>query len=130
MGVEGERPRILVLDDSALVGEAMHDALTRRGFEVNVATSIARLNALLLAWSPTMVLVDVNMPGIPGTDVCRWIKERIATQDVPVLLFSDIPETDLSALAGHCGADGFVSKRKGLERVAEQVSTLCEEIVW
>lgn len=127
---EQDRPKVLVLDDSAFVGEAAKAALEERGMDVRLVSSIARLNALLLAWSPTLVLLDVNMPGIEGTDVCKWLKARAETKAVPILLFSDMPEPELKRLVETCGADGCVSKRRGLQFVADHVSSLCEEIVF
>jgi CheY-like chemotaxis protein len=128
MSTEG-RPRILVVDDSSLVADATREALEQRGLEARVATSVSRANALILAWAPTMVLLDVKIPGVDGTDICRWFKERVVTRDIPVLLFTDLPEAGLPELVASCGADGYVTKRKGLDFVADQVSSLCEEIV-
>jgi DNA-binding response OmpR family regulator len=124
-----DRPKILIIDDSSFVASATREALEQRGLDARFATSVSRANALILAWRPTVVLLDVKMPGVDGTDICRWLKERIVTTGVPVYLFSDLPESGLPELVAACGADGYVTKRKGLAFVAERVSSLCEEIV-
>jgi hypothetical protein len=41
-----------------------------------------------------------------------------------------MPEGQLERIARECGADGWLSKMNGLERLPEQLHALCEEIVW
>jgi CheY-like chemotaxis protein len=124
------KPRILVMDDSEIALYATSVALEDQGFDVRVAQSLGAFNVILKTWSPNIVLTDVNMPGMNGAELCRWIKVRIDTQSVPVVLFSDLPEPELAELAEESGADAFVTKAAGLQSVSKKLSALFEEIVW
>ena len=124
------KPKVLVIDDSALVARATSSALEQSGFDGRAARTLGEFNALLTAWSPTIVLADVNMPGALGTELCTWIKQRVSTMETLVVLFSDASDHSLSALARRCGADAYVSKSHGIAHVARELSKLCEEIVW
>jgi CheY-like chemotaxis protein len=125
-----ERPKVLIIDDSELAVMVTRAALERDGFEVRTAGSVGEFNAVLKTWSPNIVLADVNMPGISGPQLCRSIKLRMETHSVPVVLYSELPEGQLSELAKSSGADGFLSKSIGVDRLSERLASLCEEIVW
>jgi CheY-like chemotaxis protein len=124
------RPRVLLIDDSEIASEVARVVLEDTGFEVRAARTLGEFNVVLKTWSPNIVLADVNMPGITGPELCQWIKQRIDTESVPVVLYSDMPETTLRQLADASGADGYVSKAHGIERVSGKLSELCEQIVW
>ncbi len=130
MGVLAGRPRVLLIDDSAIASEVACAVLEDAGFEVRAAKSLGEFSSVLKTWYPNIVLADVNMPGVSGPELCKWIKVRVETQTVPVVLYSDMPEAPLADIARESGADGYVSKERGLERVSQKLSELCEEIVW
>jgi CheY-like chemotaxis protein len=124
------RPRVLLIDDSELASEVARTVLESTGFEVRSARTLGEFNVVLTTWHPHIVLADVNMPGVSGPELCLWIKRRIDTHGVPVVLYSDMPEAALGKLADESGADAYVSKQKGLEHVSAKLSELCEQIVW
>jgi twitching motility two-component system response regulator PilH len=125
-----DKPRVLLIDDSEIAVEVTRAVLERDGFDVRAATSLGEFNVILKTWSPTIVLTDVNMPGVTGPDLCRWIKVRMDTQSVPVVLFSELPDESLAELAKSAGADGFLSKSNGVDSLSHALTALCEEIVW
>jgi CheY-like chemotaxis protein len=115
------RLKVLLIDDSRVAADFASAVLESTGFEFNV---------VLTTWSPDIVLTDVNMPGVTGPELCQWIKQRVDTKGVPVVLFSDMPDAQLSKLAETAGADAYVSKEHGIERVSVKLSELCENILW
>ena len=67
------------------------------------------------------------MPEATGTDICRTLKNEYGTQDIPIVLFSSLPDEELSKLAEQVGADGFLSKANGLEAMGEKIDELVSE---
>ena len=130
MDAANRRPRVLVIDDSDIAAEVACIVLESAGFEVRAVRSVAEFGATFEAWPPDIVLADVNMPGVSGPELCKSIKVRVETQGVPVVLYSDMSESALRGLAESAGADAYVSKAQGIERVSEKLSRLCEEIIW
>ena len=55
-----------------------------------------------------LFLLDINMPGRLGTDICKHLKDDNTTKDKPVILISASPELDTKALT--CGADDYLLK--------------------
>ncbi len=106
---QSPRPRVVVIDDSAVLLKWAESAL-KPDFVVATTSSVTALPSLI-AYSgrPTIVLVDINMPGWSGTDVVRGLADtRFA--DIWFYLFSGMPEQQASVLARDCGADGFIAK--------------------
>lgn len=121
---------MLLVDDSPLSREFQRELLREVGFEVRAAGSIIEFDEILENWSPDVVLTDYEMPDIDGSSLCRALKKRVGTSHVPVVLFSCLPDEELSEIAQACGADAFLSKQTGYDQLASKVSSLCESILW
>ena len=121
--------KVLVIDDSEIASEVAQEFLREGGYDVRAVTSLGEFTVLLQQWHPHVVLTDVNMPSVSGAELCHWIKSNVQNDDVPVILFSDLPEDELSILAKTSGAEGYLSKTRATE-LCEYVGTLCQEIVW
>ena len=73
-----------------------------------------------------VVITDIEMPMMDGTTLCRHIKERRETQDVPVILYSSMVTEDLVHRFHSVGADAFASKRE-IPRLLETLDGLARE---
>jgi CheY-like chemotaxis protein len=120
--------RVLLIDDSALTLSVATQVLTDAGFCVRTACSLAEMRALLTEWTPEVVLTDIMMPDIKGTELCRWFKRRL--ESVLVILMSNLPPATLAEMAKRYGADGFVSKERGIQWLPREVEAICEGVVW
>ena len=103
--------RVLLAEDEAVTRRLMEAQMTRFGFEVmSVADGLVAWNVLQSAEAPSLVVLDWNMPGLDGPDICRRLRESEHSSYTYVLLVtarnakSDVVQ-GLSA-----GADDFISK--------------------
>ena len=107
--------RVLVIDDERSVLMVLEGMLTRRGFEVQVASSGSAGLAAFEKSAPSIVLLDLGLPDMDGTDVLRHI--RASHPDVQVLILT---ANDSLANAIECiklGAFHFVSKPYAAEEL-------------
>jgi CheY-like chemotaxis protein len=125
-----ERRRILIIDDSALTLAMEKSVLEARGYEVQATETLMQFEKVLEGWRPDLILTDIHMPEAKGTDICRTLKSEYRTQDIPIVLFSSLPDHELERLAEQVGADGYLSKANGLEALGEKVDELVESILW
>jgi two-component system, chemotaxis family, protein-glutamate methylesterase/glutaminase len=103
------KKRILIVDDSPLLLEAGRLALEGAGFEVRTLENPLMV-AMLLRKNPVdLVLLDVNMPAVKGTQVVAALRAN-GLNSTPVILYSDLDENLLSAKAAECGATGWLRK--------------------
>jgi two-component system, OmpR family, response regulator len=101
--------KILVVDDSEFSREVTREMLEERGFEVVLLASTLGLSSTLSLEKPDLVLLDVEMPALPG-DQAVAVALRHALHRCPILLYSGRPPSELESLARSCGAQGFISK--------------------
>jgi len=125
-----EKKKILLLDDSLITLELERAALVQRGYEVAVATNLIEFQAALESFQPEIILTDLVMPDVSGKDVVRVLKQDFHTERIPIVLFSTEPDEQLSVIAEQSGADGYLSKAHGLERLGELVDELVDSIIW
>ncbi|MBS0632245.1 MAG: response regulator [Verrucomicrobia bacterium] len=109
-GYSGMRRRVLVVDDVAINRSLLNELLTPLGFEVTEAASGSEALAAVAALSPSLVLLDLRMPGMDGIEFARRLrateggsKVRIIAMSASVLSFS---RDDAFA----AGCDDFLAK--------------------
>ena len=101
------QPTVLVVEDEESFVEALVVGLKREGFDVAVAHDGAEALGMWEDVDPDVILLDVMLPKVSGTDVCREIRKRSA---VPIIMVS-AKGTELDTVVGlEVGADDYVVK--------------------
>lgn len=113
--------KIFLVDDSQVILAIAGAALHSDDCEVQTGMSWEELDQMLKAGKPDLILMDVNMPGVTGDFAVSFFKEQRGLAGTPILLFSDIDVRELEQRAKDCGADGFVSKSWGTDRLRAEV---------
>ena len=110
MRAEAETPaRILVVDDMPANVRLLEAVLEPAGFSVTSASSGPEALELVASELPDLVLLDVQMAGMNGYEVCRRIRENEATELIPVVMVtSHDSEARIDGI--RAGADDFVTK--------------------
>jgi CheY-like chemotaxis protein len=125
-----ERKRILLLDDSAITLEMEKAVLEERGYRIAVASNLLEFQGQLDRFQPEIILTDLMMPDISGKDIVRVLKQDFHTEKIPIILFSSKPDDELSVIAEQAGADGFLSKSHGIEKLGDMVDEMVDAILW
>ena len=125
-----EKKRILLLDDSAITLEMEKAVLEDRGYKVAIASNLLEFQSQLDAFQPEIILTDLKMPDISGKDIVRVLKQDFHTEKIPIILFSSKPDEELSVISEQAGADGYLSKSHGIDKLGDMVDEMVESIVW
>jgi CheY-like chemotaxis protein len=125
-----EKKKILLLDDSVITLEMEKAVLEERGYVVAVASNLIEFQAALDAFQPEVILTDLMMPDISGKDIVRVLKQDFHTERIPIVLFSSKPDEELAEISEQAGADGFLSKSHGIEKLGDMVDELVDSIIW
>ena len=112
--------RILLIDDSPLVVEAVREGLEDDQVEVEGVVDLTALDQPQALDRFDLILIDVQMPAMFGDDVAMVIRQGRDTS-TPLVLLSSLPEPELAARARDAGADGYISKRRGIDVVVEEI---------
>lgn len=105
--------RVLVVDDSIEVARVLLKMLSRQVQNTQHASSINECKAMLLAAEKPfdLVLLDRQMPGGDGLDVCRWIKNHKTLKKIPKVVICSGMVEEADELKGHqAGYDGYLNK--------------------
>ncbi len=109
---------ILVVEDEASVGDILRLYLTRAGFEVSVVLDGRKALERLQEQMPSLVILDVMLPGVDGWEITRWLRERSET---PIILLTARKE-EIDRIAGlELGADDYVVKPFSPQEVVSRV---------
>jgi len=120
--VSGQKPKIVVIDDSEIVLEVAKGALEGAGYEVVTHDRPAGCVALILHEKPELVLMDVNMPGLGGDTIVSVLAKAAPTSDTIVLLHSSLSAETLRSKATTAGAHGFIQKSGDLFGLVREVN--------
>src|SRR5436190_23129102 len=103
--------RILVVEDEADVARLIKHTLERSGdTEVSIAASGSAALASVAASPTDLVVLDLNLPGIDGTEVCRLLRSRPATASLPIIMLTARAEERDRILGLDLGADDYLTK--------------------
>jgi two-component system OmpR family response regulator len=115
---QGDRPNVLVVDDEPLITDLLAAALRFEGFDVRVASNGSDALDLCRSTRFDMVLLDVMLPDIEGTDVCRRLRE--GGNRVPVVFLTARDATE-DKVAGLSVGDDYVTKPFSLDELVARV---------
>lgn len=103
-----QKTRVLIIDEDMAMAKYLASHLTRRNFEVTVASSEQEALRVFRGFDPTLVLLDTSLHGSLGAEILERIKQIKPAVSVVVLSASKDPETIFRA--SKLGADDFISK--------------------
>jgi len=114
--------RVLVVEDEADVANLVKHALERGGdAQVDIAaTATGALDAVAKA-PPDLVVLDLNLPGLDGTEVCRLLRARPATATMPIIMLTARTEESDRVLGLDLGADDYITKPFSPRELAARV---------
>lgn len=100
--------KILLIDDDPDVRHVMSAMLAKEGYDVETASKKEEALQKLAAEPPSLILLDVLLSGEDGRDLCREIKTREHTKNIPVIMLSGHPGA--AQQVESYGADDFIAK--------------------
>ena len=101
------KKKVLIADDDPGILEAMEIMLDDAGYEVTTTQdglAVQNMQENL----PDVLLLDIWMSGMDGTEICRYLKGQARTKHIPIILCS--ANRDTQKLAKGSGADDFLTK--------------------
>jgi two-component system, NtrC family, sensor kinase len=114
---------ILIVDDKLENIRFLSDFLTKNNYQVRKAingqSALTSVNTL----PPDLILLDINMPGMGGYEVCQHLKKNPETAEIPVIFLSAAHEVNDKVLAFQSGGIDYITKPFNLEEILVRVQT-------
>ncbi len=121
-------PLINVVDDDESIRFMLKLMLVRAGYDVVEAESGEECLEKFDSIQPDLILLDINMPGINGWDVCKQIKEKLPENPVPISMLSCMKtEKDLRRSFEYAHADAHIKKPVDKKELLDTIKILLEK---
>ena len=124
LGGASAKPLVLVVEDEAALATMLRYNLEKSGFRVEEAADGQEALTRIAETQPDLVLLDWMLPAMSGLEVCRQIRRRPATRDLPVIMVTARTE-DQDAVRGlNTGADDYITKPFSTEALIARMRAL------
>ncbi len=122
-------PTILLVEDNEMNRDMLSRRLTRKGFEVVVATNGEQGISLAIEHAPDLILMDMSLPIISGWEATRTLKSSPQTQSIPIIaLTAHAMSTDRDQ-ALQAGCDDYDTKPIDLIRLLQKIEDVLTKAV-
>jgi len=116
--------RVLIVDDNAMNVTLARAVLGADGFEIESAADAREAFRQIDAFRPTLILMDIQLPGVDGLELTRQIKADPSTQHIVIVAFTAFAMRgdEAKMLAAGCG--GYISKPIEVNSFAGQIRSM------
>ena len=121
---EAGRPTVLVVEDEAALLTLLRYNLERQGFRVEEAGDGQEALLRVAEARPDLVLLDWMLPSLSGIEVCRQLRRRPATRDLPIIMVTARTEDQDAVRALDLGADDYITKPFVMEALMARIRAL------
>ena len=117
-------PKILLVEDNEMNRDMLSRRLIRRGYDVAIALDGEQGLAMARSESPSLILMDMSLPGIDGWEATRRLKAAPETQTIPIIALTAHAMSGDREKAQAAGCDDFDTKPVDFTRLLEKIDAL------
>lgn len=114
---------VLLVDDNPTNLEVLYQTLDGEGYRLLAARGGEAALAIMRETTPTLILLDIMMPGMDGFQVCERLKADAATADIAVIFLSALGDTETKVKGFELGAVDYISKPFQAAEIVARVAT-------
>jgi two-component system phosphate regulon response regulator PhoB len=118
------KPLVLLVEDEAALVTMLRYNLEKQGFRVDEAANGEEALTRIAETPPDLVLLDWMLPVVSGIEVCRQIRRRPATRDLPVIMVTARTEDQDAVRALNTGADDYITKPFSVDALLARMRAL------
>ena len=119
-----EKKTVLVIEDNEDICALLIARIRRWGYEVKAAYDGVTGLAMAQAEHPDLILLDLQLPKLPGEEVCRQIKKDDETRDIPIIMETG-KVSDVDKVIGKViGADSYLRKPYTSQQLLDRIISL------
>ena len=114
---------ILIVEDNPLTLFVLTENLKDQGFETIIVRSGEEAMRQVATLKPSLILLDIMMPGIDGFETCRRLKGNLSTKDIPIIFITALTDTSDKVKAFEVGGADYITKPVNVGEVIARVNT-------
>jgi len=101
---------IYVIEDDPDISAIIEDNLKREGYKIKTFNDGSEGYDAVVSKKPDLVILDLNLPGMSGIEVCKYLRNDEVTADIPVIMLTARSEEIDKIIGFEVGADDYVTK--------------------
>ena len=113
---------VIIVEDDEDIADSIRYNLEREGFRVRVAVTGEEALNLILGGPPSLILLDLNLPGMNGFEICRRLRAESPTAKVPILMLTARADETDKVLGLNMGADDYITKPFSMRELLARVN--------
>ncbi|MGR3364440.1 MAG: phosphate regulon transcriptional regulator PhoB [Maritimibacter harenae] len=118
-----DKPLVLLVEDEPAQREILRYNLSSEGYDVSIAENGDDAMVLVDEIGPDLILLDWMLPGVSGIEICRRVKTRRDTSDIPVIMLSARSD-EMDRVRGlETGADDYMVKPFSVQELMARIRT-------
>lgn len=124
------RPSVFVVDDSPVLLRQFRDLLTSWGYQVNLTDDATNATQMILSHNPSVVFLDINMPGLNGFELIKQIRRQPSLAAIPLVMVT-AENSMTNSFRAKWASCKFIAKPKtseDTESFREQLRSLLREV--
>ena len=125
--VQRSQVKVLISDDDFEILRIMRKRLTQRGYQIVEANNGEEALQLALTEHPHLIVLDVMMPRLNGWEVCKYLRDRDAFNDVGIVMLTAIGPKLNELTSPLYGADRYLDKPFDLDQLEETLESVLTE---
>jgi PleD family two-component response regulator len=118
---DSEKQTILIVDDDPLIRRIVNKALVAAGYLVVEANSGAAALELAQKAPPSLILLDLMLPGMDGYEVCDRLRLNPHTTNIPIIMLTALDQTEAKVRGFRSGADDYLTKPFDIDELQTRV---------
>jgi DNA-binding response OmpR family regulator len=96
--------KVLLVEDDPSISRLYFKALTFEHYEVQTAENGVKALEVLKNYGPDAILLDIMMPEMNGIDLLKKLKSDVNTEEIPIIVLTNVADSDVTLEAVECGA--------------------------
>jgi DNA-binding response OmpR family regulator len=124
---EATQPTLLLAEGNAALRDLLVLVLARAGWQVTCASDGVEALDLVPRCQPQVVLLDILLPKVNGLDVLRLLKKQAGSEQVPIIIMSELAFRETVEQAIGAGAQAFIVKPFAVQEVVDKVQLAVQQ---
>ncbi|MEJ2048395.1 MAG: response regulator [Calditrichota bacterium] len=115
---------IYVVEDDTDIAELLYFNLEKEGFKVKTEKNGEKAFDEILKKTPDLLILDLNLPGLSGIEICKYLRENARTKDLPIIMLTARTQEIDKIIGFEIGADDYVTKPFSVRELIARVNAL------
>lgn len=124
--VTNKKPLILIVDDTPQNIQVLGNILYDKGYNISISSSGVQALQSVKTKAPDLILLDIQMPGMDGFEVCKTLKANDETKEIPVIFLTAATELEKVLHGFEIGAVDYITKPFNVPELLARVATHVE----